>query len=805
MLDFHLSHRFIIKHAVSILLVATIAAGAGAYFAAQLKLQTDLSALLPEHYESVKALDRIRQEVGGVGQLRLILETAQFDAAVRLADDLAPQLLASPLIKYVDYKNDVDFYRHNALLFLEPAELDTLYQRLKERIDQEKQKLNPLYVSDLFDDDEPDTSGDLFEEKLQEYESRLPRQYYTNADSSVLVIRIFPSESNTNLTFIRNMLAEVQRVVKATDLASYAPDMRVYYGGNFKNRLDEYETIRSDIFGTAAYGLGGVFMLIMLYFRRLVGALLISITLFYSLAWTFGITYFVLGELNTITGFLFVILFGLGIDYGIHAFARYSESRLAGLSLEQALDKLVHQTGKALTTTALTTALAFYSLLIMDFEGFSELGFIAGTGILLALIAMVIVLPAFIVLLERLRLLKPRPNPARVPVRSRRPLRFSRPILLFAALSALFSLYALTRAEFQYDFTELRAITEERELVSEKTRGVFSRSESPAVVLAESEADMQEIVDAVKAYMRTDTVTPTIETVRNLFSLIPADQPLRLEKIRRIRQLVEEEAEGVLTGKDRENLEKLESYLQVDQPFTWDDVPEKDKREFINKAGEIGKFVFIYPSVPLRDGRNAIEFRNDVGTIRTKSGKVYHASSSNIILADMLLILIKEGWQAVFLTFFVVFLVLYLDFRKLLATIIVLSPLLLGLLWTIGLMFVFGLKFNFYNIVVIPSVIGIGVDNGVHLYHRYKEEGAGSLHFVLKTTGAAIFMTNSTTVVGYSGLILARHPGLNSIGDLAVIGLVSTFVAAVMVLPALLDYFERRRIKVNKEVAHATS
>ena len=108
-------------------------------------------------------------------------------------------------------------------------------------------------------------------------------------------------------------------------------------------------------------------------------------------------------------------------------------------------------------------------------------------------------------------------------------------------------------------------------------------------------------------------------------------------------------------------------------------------------------------------------------------------------------------------------------------------------------MYVFGMKLNFFNIVVLPSVIGIGVDNGVHIYHRYLEEGPGSLRFILRNTGLAISMTTLTTIVGYSGLILARHPGLNSLGNLAVIGISSTFITAIVVLPALLQFLDTRK------------
>ena len=148
------------------------------------------------------------------------------------------------------------------------------------------------------------------------------------------------------------------------------------------------------------------------------------------------------------------------------------------------------------------------------------------------------------------------------------------------------------------------------------------------------------------------------------------------------------------------------------------------------------------------------------------------------------------------LTFFVVFLVVFLDFRSIKAALFVLAPLAIGVLWMGAVMFLFGMKLNFFNIVVLPSVIGIGVDNGVHIYHRYSEEGKGSLYYVLKTTGLAITMTTLTTIVGYSGLILANHPGLNSIGDLAVIGISLTFVAAMLVLPSLLQFFEGRNAQL---------
>jgi predicted RND superfamily exporter protein len=797
--------HFIYKYYIPILLIAFVVSLIGGYYASKLTLQSDLAELLPDSFESVKALNRIKDEVGAVGNLRIILETKNFEAAKAFANDLAPKLLASPLVNYLDYKNDVAFYKRNALLFLEMEELDSLYTAIQDKINAEKQKLNPLFVEDLFADEEEKSGEDGLAKWEEKYQDKEPKEYYTNEDSTVLVIKVFPSGTNTNIDFVQKMYDEVKRIVDSANPQQYDPEMKILYGGNFKNRLDEYEVVKKDILGTAYYGFGGVFLLIILYFRRLTGAILITLTLLFSLTWTFGVAYWVIGSLNTITGFLFVILFGLGIDYGIHAFARYTESRRAGLSFEQSIEKLVCQTGKALATTAVTTSAAFFSLTLMKFKGFSDLGFISGIGMLFALVAMVIVLPAFITLFEKMGLLKIGRVPGKGLEFQRKKIQYAKPILLVSGLLTLFAAYAFLQVDFEYDFTNLRAITKEREIVSKKTRGVFKLSESPAVVLADSKAEINEIVEAVRKIMEEDTLSPTVEAVKSAYSLVPDDQPEKLKKIKEIRELIENEAEGVVTGKDKERLDKLMTYLQVDRPFTWQDFPEKDKRQFTNKKGELGNFVFIYPSVALRDGKNAIEFRHDIGKITTASGKTYYASSSNIILAEMLLIMMREGRLAVILTFVVVFFIVLIDFRNLKSALFVLTPLAIGVVWMGGMMYLLGLKLNFFNIVVFPSVIGIGVDNGVHIYHRYKEEGPGSLYHVLRNTGLAITMTTLTTIVGYSGLILARHPGLNSIGDLAVIGIGATYLTAIIVLPALLQFFEYKKKSKKPEVVLETA
>ncbi len=119
-------------------------------------------------------------------------------------------------------------------------------------------------------------------------------------------------------------------------------------------------------------------------------------------------------------------------------------------------------------------------------------------------------------------------------------------------------------------------------------------------------------------------------------------------------------------------------------------------------------------------------------------------------------------------------------------------PLVIGLLGRGGAMTAFGTKLNIFNLVVLPSIVGIGVDSGVHGYHRYLSEGTGSLPLVLRRAGLAVTMATLTTMVGYSGLLFASHPGLVSIGQLAIVGLATTLISAAVLFPALLQVLEDR-------------
>ena len=788
--------RYIYHHYIGIIALATILSVFAGFFAAKLagNIKTDFADLLSDDYVSVQELNRIKARIGGIAPLMIVITSDDLDAAVSFMQVLADSLEHSSLISSVSrLDSKKGLLEKNRLLYMDLEDLREVNRRLDEHIELQKLKQSPLYFA--FDDEEEQVLdfSDI-EAKYQQDGAVVPeqyRQYFITKEGNGVILRLYPAGLTTDVAFSQDLIDHIDQTIAAIGPERFHPSIECVYKGSFQNSANQFTIIIRDLKSTALYSIVGVLLLITLFFRQVVGSLFITLPLMMSLTWTFGVTYLAIGSLNMITVGLFAILFGLGIDFGIHIFARYREAHRRGMDIEQALTVTVRYTGKALATTAVTTSIAFYSLLLTDFKGFSEFGFIVGTGILFSLVAMVAICPAFIVLAERLRLV--------IPIRKRSVLwrtgRYPKPwaTLLIGAVITGYSLYHLGDLEFEYDFSKLKPAPPPN-INKGSLPQSLKEGRSPAIVLTESYDEAMEVVRTVEAIKATNGDSSTVLNVKSVYSALPQDQDAKLALIADIRALLDRE-EGLFSESERAKLDSLRPYLDVEK-LTLYDLPADLTNEFKDKEGNILNFVAINASVELKDGKDAIRFAEEISHIETPTGKTYIASSSHIIVAEMLKVMLEDSPLAVILTLVVVAVVLLIDLRSFVDTLLVLTPLLNALVWVVGFMYVFDIKLNLYNMVAFPTIIGMGIDNSVHIFHRYQEVGRGSLRLVLRTTGLALLATSLTTMVGFSGLVPAIHPALTSIGVLSLVGLGSCFITSVTLLPALLQIRERRTEKL---------
>ena len=807
--DESLYHRAVVgwlrvsqKHPVAVLCALAVLSALALPLAGSLRIDTDLKKLLPRTSKTVQQMDIAIAKVGDLGYFSIVVESSDTDESIRFVKEMAQRLESSEYVRTVIYKNPVDFLKTNRFLLMNVEQLDELHAYIL----QQRRARSPFNLG-LDDDPAPETpepTPDPGLEKIKRDYASLEKmtRYHLSDDGRTLAMQIRPKNAVTNLGFVRRMyafLAEDALALKAS--GGYPDDMTVEVSGSLRNKLDEYGIVVDDIKRSTV--LSGLLVIVVLlaFFRNPVSVVVLLIPLAAGLTWTFALAYAALGFLNTISAMLFVVLFGLGIDHGIHLLKRFLQHGEGSIS--EALDATFTETGRAVWVSALTTAGGFAVMLLNDFKGFTHLGFIAASSMILITLAYFMGLPALIILAVKWGLLKRAPEgqvtqhrmwmwSALGRLSERIPTRVGNAIGIFIIVAGLAS---ASQLRFNFDFDTLKGTNAASEKVKAKQAKVYKESLTPgAILFAPDDSIQDELLLALEARKLADTDQPTIGRILSMRDFLPNDQEARLEKIRESARLITPLL--LRKVKDRQLRKMLRSLRDSTnlEFITFEDVPAQIKSFFKPQDGSDDRMIFIFPSIERRHGRMAMAFADDMFPVRA-GGRDYIPTGDALIFAELLRAVKTQGLVIFGLSLLGIAGLLALQFRSRRATFATLLGLVGGLSLMTGVIFVFGVDINFYNMVIFAAVVGMGIDSIIHLYSRWETSrnsgeattpSGSHAGAALTRLGAPITAAMLTTAAGYVGMISSAHPGLRSIGILAVVGLGSCFLVAVTIFPVYL-------------------
>ncbi|UCC13040.1 MAG: MMPL family transporter [candidate division WOR-3 bacterium] len=220
------------------------------------------------------------------------------------------------------------------------------------------------------------------------------------------------------------------------------------------------------------------------------------------------------------------------------------------------------------------------------------------------------------------------------------------------------------------------------------------------------------------------------------------------------------------------------------QLITLDEVPEHIKNRYMNDAGN-QFLVTIYGRQHIWDMKYLRQFSDQLTRVEPR------ATGTPPMFIRLIDYIGSDGLRSTALTLVIVLFLLWVDFRSLRLALLGITPLILGGIWMVGILKTLGMMLTMVNVCGIPMIVGIGIDDGVHLLHRYKYEGLNRTSIVLKSTGKAILLTSLTTMVGFGCLMIARYRGFISLGALLVIGVAACFITTVTFIPAIIGLFRR--------------
>ena len=217
-----------------------------------------------------------------------------------------------------------------------------------------------------------------------------------------------------------------------------------------------------------------------------------------------------------------------------------------------------------------------------------------------------------------------------------------------------------------------------------------------------------------------------------------------------------------------------------------EDLPDDIRRRFVSESGK-DYLVTIYTKTMVYDLDVLRRFNKQLDLIDER------ITGTPPIMQRLLDSIARDGVIATILTLLIVFGLLWWDFRSLRLALIGMIPLVAGGIWMVGLLKTFGMMFTMINVMGIPLIVGIGIDDGVHIVHRYKVEGFLKTPLVLASTGKAVLLTSLTTIAGFGSMMITSYRGFVSLGALLSFGVAACFLTTVLFLPSIIGLWKGRQ------------
>ena len=675
--------------------------------------------------------------------------------------------------------------------------------------------------------------------KWNELREKFGKQYLLNEEGHLGFVLCKLKVDPTEMARGKQAITALRQIIDSTRRRH--PQTWIGLTGMPVIEYDEMQSSSTDTLWTGFLSMAFVAILFVAGYGGIRHAILATIVLQFGMAWSFGFITLVIGHLNILSSAFGVVVIGQGIDFSIHYVSSYLKERRAGHRCADALIITARDVGPGVFTGAISTAAAFFAAGFTEFTGIAELGIIGGAGIVLCVFATAIVLPPLIYLFDQSRDMLPVPEILPVS-RLIGPLT-RHPALTIASTCAitLFLTGGVAWMRYDHNLLNLQPSNLESSVIE---RDLFSRLDD-SVWFAVSMCESKEQLFERKAQFEK---LPQVAKTEEIASLLPnashrkqqqiaeihsrlADlpqrpasvsiDPVRLKReVHRARQLLDRDAsfetplqqqfgaiaqmiqyqsdEQLAAGMSMASsmiathaigpLRELREFTDPSPP-TLEDLPTPLTDRFL---GQHGKYLIkVYAKGNIWDLDELGEFVHGVESIDPRV--TGHPIQTFYASQHMQMSYIWSGGYALV----AVFILIFIDFRNLKHTLVAMLPLCLGFIQMCGLIGWLGIPFNPANMIGLPLIMGIGVDEGAHLVHEMRRQRG---RFKLEdSTAVAVTLTSVTTMAGFGTLIFARHQGLRSMGQLLTLGVGLCLACTVLFLPALLTVLTRDREELSEE------
>jgi predicted RND superfamily exporter protein len=800
-------HRLIIAVSVLVCIVSAVSL-------TRLRLDIDVLGMLPQGRPAFDDFKSFVADFGELDELVMLIQGAPLEQLERFADELTSRLAPLDTVAAVHGRINMARIRDGILgrylyNYLPEAEYAELRERLTAAGIERQVAIDRAILSAPFDLSSAGAvvqdplgvrqlAGRAFAEAYGEVAPKLRGGYFTSADASALLILVRPKQSAFDIDFSERLMREVRQAEAETrrDFVAAqhaAPStLHVAYTGSYVYALEDAATLSGDIRRYTTLALIGVLTIFYIGYRNLRILPFVTYPLVVTTLVTFALSLLLFDQLNAVSISFAAILYGLSIDSGIYFYTRLlQEGRQQ--DARAAVTATLAGLGRANLAASATTAVGFFVIGFSCISAVRQLGILTGVGMLLTTVQFFTLFPA-------LGFFAAQPHGGgasrletrRLGLWARWASRHAAPVGVVAAVVGVGLLVLASRVSLDVTLTHLQPRESEANRVQKDIEARFGQQIASGAVLVrrdevESALQDSETVAGQLARYKSEGALQSLQSVQ---ALLPSARTQEA-RLKLYNELPRAQA-----------AETLRSALQLHgfapQPFAEFLAEfERPRAEVVRidnpalaplaflidhhlrwRQGEYTVATYLTPAADVSLGSIADRLHQDLGDLRFRvAGRGLLEDALAVVLHRELLFFFAVGLigNLVLLVF---------SFGSMRTAVAILAPVVLVVIAIFAAMTAAGIPLDPINLIVTPLIFGIGVDYGVYIVARARQQAG--VPQAIHSFGRAVVVAALTTIAGFGFLGLSRFPPLRTMGLLAGAGLFLCLVLSIILLPALL-------------------
>ncbi len=764
----------------------------GGYVSKDIELKLSLTDLLPQDNPAVTKFNKLTEIVGGVGYTEILLHAKDKKSHLEIAQKIVDEMKTSALVRSAFFHREEHFFLTRALYYADMTKLTELEKTVDTGIQTAKRKAFDigLWEDDKTKKEEPKKLDPEFKKFADRTERLSP--YLLSADGEHLLVMVKPSFDSLDMKKSKELVKFTEETLKRV-----IPTDKIEYviSGRYFSKVKDAEVIEEDIFILGILSNVVMAIVLLLYFRSIAAVISIFTPVVLGLGVTALITRYTIGHVNIITGFLVGMLAGVGSDYGIHLLWRIRlEQREASSAEPDVLWRTLLTCGWANFVTLVTTSLCLFLMCGSNFKVFSEFGFMAGVGLGAILITKMCTFYCTSKWLNLEKVMTREKFPFhgwRLPM-----LESKRSYVIALVVTGLLSIY-MVKVGFEFDFEKMLEHSQSIRIAEKMIDDIYDRSTTPSAFAANS----KEEAVAIEKFLKDHYMPSIVSSVVSGGSIIPPDQQEKSIIVGRIRKRIEKLSDRSIREGAGAPAKSIRDWVNA-KPFDWADLPVY-VQEALRGQKQSQYLLYVYPTEHLNTGGAVNRFAGMINDVDAHFPDIVSGSDAGIF-SEILELIKRDGLVLMMLIVVLIGVFIWINLRDLTHTLLSYVSFLISMPLGIGLMALFGVKFNIFNVALLPVFIAAGIEIPIQLMQRAGEIKSGykGVHDI----AVSLQLSLLTTLVGFGVLIFTRAGILKSLGWMSILMILSGWWVGLFIHPAILErYFiwEKKRHARCAKSGHA--